>query len=582
MAKIVYLSARKGTQLPFNVRDIERVFSRITPDNITPSPPHIIEAQGVLIGILNPVESLPISGYSVCMGAFFDHLENWWQPGSKIPDGSYALFRADEYTLELITDIVASRTIWYVLTDDWFIASTSQRMIVCFLRSYLANEAVIPWMLSSGTLGPGFSWDKRIHCLGGDTRLILDRRSWHMEVIRKSVVYSPLHLPVEEHQQRLQDAIAETFKYVDQCAGKWVLPLSGGYDSRAILLMMNNRSGLKTVTWGLQSAPTYRYSDAFVAQELAMQMGIENDYFCTDLANEPVEQILSRFIRVGEGRIDHISAYMDGFAVWKWLYEKGCQGVLRGDEAFGCLSVKNDQQLYKNMSLTILTDFANYNHKNFGSATMFQERPVDLEQKHEESREQWRDRVNAEFENPYVFAALSDLKLSYVEIIQPLLSRRIVELVRLLPDDLRTGKCLFKRIVRNMSPHLEFAKYPAIASRSDLFRDQPVFDVINKKLLQCDNQSESVRTLSLFCLEQLQMENQKRKKSDLNPVKAKIFRLIDKIFDRNKHLQLILDPYHFAFRLFLIAEMTDLLNKDANVLDSEKNFHCGFKKELTI
>ncbi len=160
-----------------------------------------------------------------------------------IPDGSYALFRSDENKVELITDIVGSRTIWYVQTEDAFIASTSQRAIVFFLQDFQPNEEAFSWMLSSGTLGPGLSWDKRIHSLEGNARLILDRSSWETEIKKEKVIYEPVDLPDEEHEIRLKKAMEETFDNLSIDFSKWILPLSGGFDSRAILLMLKNRQG---------------------------------------------------------------------------------------------------------------------------------------------------------------------------------------------------------------------------------------------------------------------------------------------------------------------------------------------------
>jgi hypothetical protein len=566
MSKIICLSSKTGNKLPFTHHDIERVFSRLTPDNITPTAPLIIEDRGILVGIFNPVNSLPVKGCSVCLGAFFDRLENWWEPASKVPDGSYALFRADEQTLELVTDIVASRTIWYVQTQDLFIASTSQRAIVSFLQSFEANEATIPWMLSSGTLGPGFAWDRRINCLHGDSCLRLDRRSWKIKIIRTPVVYSPLKLPVQEHEQRLFKAMDKTFEYVDPHAGKWVLPLSGGFDSRAILLMMNNRSGLKSVTWGLKAALNNRQSDAWVARELAKRVGIEHEYLETDLADEPVEQIFKRFLMAGEGRIDHVSGYMDGFAIWKWLFEKGYQGIIRGDEAFGCRAVKNDQQVCRNMNLTILSDYENIKTVNLGFDIKNQKRPETFEKNKNETRDQWRDRVNAEFEIPFMFAALSDLKLSYVEIVQPLLSRRIVEQVRLLPDELRTEKSLFKKLINRMTPKLEFAKYPAIGSRADILQDKPVVDLLCKRLRQFNNKPEYLRILSSLSLDKLERANKAGKKSHRGHTYERINRWLKKISGGNDHQPCMMDPYTLSFRVFVIAEMADILYRDAEVL----------------
>ena len=357
MSKLVYICARNSEKHPFDARDIGQLSILLTPDNIQPRAPFVIEGDGILIGIHNATESLPVSGYSVCLGAFFGEVKDWWRPSGEIPDGTYALFRGDNTCIELVSDIVATRTIWYIKTDDIFIASTSQRAIVYFLQSFQPNPAVYPWMLSSGTLGPGLSWDRRIRCLGPDSRLILDRSLWKYKVIQGKVIFSPSKYSREGQEEQLRETITNVFDSLCVDLRKWILPLSGGYDSRAILMMLKHRPGLKTVTWGQRNALNDTSSDAWVAGTLARHYGIENEYLETDISLEPVVRIFKRFLLAGEGRVDHISGYMDGLAIWKHFYESGTQGILRGDEAFGCAAVQNINQVYKNMSFMVLSDF---------------------------------------------------------------------------------------------------------------------------------------------------------------------------------------------------------------------------------
>ncbi|MBV8515292.1 MAG: hypothetical protein JO260_08325, partial [Acidobacteria bacterium] len=56
--------------------------------------------------------------------------DNLFQVGAARPDGTFALFRADVNQVEVLTDYAASRTIWYLKTDEIFVAATSQRMIL--------------------------------------------------------------------------------------------------------------------------------------------------------------------------------------------------------------------------------------------------------------------------------------------------------------------------------------------------------------------------------------------------------------------------------------------------------------------
>lgn len=58
----------------------------------------------------------------------------------------------------------------------------------------------------------------------------------------------------------------------------------------------------------------------------------------------------------------------------------------------------------------------------------------------------WRDRLWLQFRTPYVTAALDDIKTAYVEIVNPLLCREVVETVQRLPIVLRENKIVFRQI----------------------------------------------------------------------------------------------------------------------------------------
>ncbi|MBK8161639.1 MAG: hypothetical protein IPK65_00355 [Gammaproteobacteria bacterium] len=569
MSKLIYICARAGQGVPYGERDLAAVFERLTPDNLRPRPPRIIAGDGVLIGIFNPVESLPVEGRSVCLGALLDRRADWWRPGAEVPDGSYALFRGEGETLELVSDIVGSRMIWYVQTDEVFIASTSQRAIVCLLGSYEPNEAVYPWMLSSGTLGPGLSWDRRIRCLGPDARLRLDRRAWKVAVEQRPVVFAPEDLPRAEHERRLGEALEATFAGLDLDLKHWVLPLSGGYDSRAILLMLKEQTGLKAVTWGLKSALKDRQSDAWVARELARHFGLAHEYMEIDRSDESAERILARFLTTGEGRTDHIAGYMDGLAIWQRLHESGCRGILRGDEAFGCRVVHSDLDVYRNMSFTVLGDFPNLDAGVLGALSAPQARPEFLRRGSTETREAWRDRVNVLFEMPAVFTALSDLKLAYVEVIHPLLSRRIVEAVRKLPDELRTEKSLFKAVVNRVGPKLRYAKRPAIEAHGNIIGNPVITARIRESLGESARRADRIAALSRYALAFMDSGTQPTPRND-RALPARLLRSVRRRMGLSDTRPPAMDPCRFAFRSYIVSNMHDMLCEDANMLNGRR------------
>ena len=176
MSKAVYICPRNARDSSLIKNTLVGINKRIAPDNISMQPPpKIVESDGIIIGIFNPTE-VTIKNGSVCLGSMIDP-EEWHLPMQRSPDGTYALFRSNRKSIQVLTDVVATRTIWYFLSDSIFVASTSQRAIVSVLGSFEFNKQVIPWILSTGSLGPVHGWDRRIKRLGGDSSIILDRES---------------------------------------------------------------------------------------------------------------------------------------------------------------------------------------------------------------------------------------------------------------------------------------------------------------------------------------------------------------------------------------------------------------------
>jgi asparagine synthetase B (glutamine-hydrolysing) len=558
---------------------MEQVLSRLAPDNLNPRPPRIIEGPGILIGIFNPTDTLSIEGESVCLGTLFGPREDWWRPDAKIPDGSYALFRGDSEALQLVSDIVASRTIWYSQTPNLFIAATSQRAIVSFLQSYEPNEAVYPWMLSSGTLGPALSWDRRIRCLGPDERLRLDRHTWEVRIEQTPVMFAPENLPWAEHERRLREALEATFGRLEVGPGSWVLPLSGGYDSRAILLLLKDRVGLRAVTWGLRSALEDRKSDAWVARELARHFGLAHEYYETDRSREVIETVLKRFLVAGEGRTDRISGYMDGFAIWRRLYESGCQGVLRGDEAFGWVSANGPGEVIHSIGMTRLADFRNLRHT--GLPGMYpQAVPESLSRRDGESLQEWRDRLYQSFRLPLILAALNDVKSPYVEIVNPFLSRGVIAQVRQLPDPWRTDKRLIRRIVDELSPSIAIAERPAIEAPGAILRDPACMALIRNELeegaarwifpdeLHAYLRSRATRSAEAKPVPHSSASHLKSMIKGLLPRRAASMARSTLARMRGKDsAEVDLDVNRLAFRAYLASRMHTLLLQDAAVLN---------------
>jgi hypothetical protein len=467
---------------------VDMLNRNLAPDNIAPRAPTVACADGATVAIFNPSDATRMSGTSACVGVLVGEQQRWHECGAPVPDGTFALLRADAQRAELIADAAGSRTIWYVLTDDELIASTSQRALVALLGTFELNREVLPWMLSSGTLGPTGGWDTRFRQVRPGERVTLDRARWRLFHEVASDAFEP--------DDRGGDRLGELARTVDDACrawsfdpDKWLLTLSGGADSRCLLVMLHQRKGLKSATWGTTSSRSEEGNDAQVARAIADLFGVENRFFPTDLSMVPPDTVIRRFVAAGEGRVARISGYLDGFAIWKTLFDEGVHGVIRGDEAFGSIIVRNPYTVRHTSSLTMLPDyFAPAEVAEFELPA--QSVPPNLERRSNETLATWRDRLYQQFRVPILLAGLTDLKVGYVEIANPLLTRAVLDCVRRLPDDLRTEKRLWKQLVRAQLPDVPFANRIAIESLEDFVAHPAVLQLMIDEL-----DSENARSL---------------------------------------------------------------------------------------
>jgi len=569
VSKLTYVCLRDSQSSPSVKRRLRSLSARLTPDNVPSLATRTIDSNGILISILNPVASIATHDRSVCLGHMFEHQDDWHVPLHAHPDGTYALFRGNDDYVEVLADTVASRTVWYYFDDAVFIASSSQRAIVFLLDRFEPDADVIPWVLSTGTLGPDHAWDRRLRRLEGDSSVTLHRPSWSLSTRTNDVTFSTATATDQEHETRLRQALQDTFATIKLDYSHWALLLSGGFDSRAILCLLNDTAGLRTLTWGLKSSLDEPLNDACVARDLAAAFNLRHDYFETDVSSEPVDKVISRFLVCGEGRVDHISGYMDGLTIWRTLFEHGIHGIIRGDEVFGLsgLPIPSPVATRQHLGLALWSDFSNLKSlEDFGLTE--QAMPQALRQRAGESLETWRDRLYEEYRHPVVLAALSDVKLPYLEILNPLLSRRIVLEVRSQPDHARTDKSLYKSIVRSLSPDIPFAKYPAVQSATDILKSRPFVEFLRDELSSAYAGTVLPRAFIDYVLGQVttldtnQTQKPTRKELIATGVKARLPEWARRTIGSFRS-KVRMDFNTLAFRLYVIVHMNRLLAHDA-------------------
>jgi len=184
-----------------------------------------------------------------------------------------------------------------------------------------------------------------------------------------------------------------------------------------------------------------------------------------------------------------------------------------------------------------------------------------------ESLETWRDRLFQQFRVPFVHGALSDLKLPYVEIISPLLSDSLVFSVRQLPDPLRTGKLLLKRITIAMSPDIPFATAVAIQPLGAILQSPRVVELLRDNLAGNSAGRVLPRELADYIVARVTTQRPAKRRT----VVGRRIRIAAKgwapswIKQLRPHstASLSMDGHRLAFRAFVVSQASRMFAEDA-------------------
>lgn len=442
-----------------------RIAARLAPDNIEVRPTRTLTMPDLSAAIVNPSpEGVYIAESGVMLGAIIGDAGRWCQVGAEPPDGTYALARYSAATVELVSDATASRTLWYALDECRLIASTSQRAVIALLGGPSLNREAVTWLLTTGSLGPDASWDLRVRRLPADARLTLDRRTWQAKLVQRPAIFAPGPGTREEHLARLREAVTWSCAHLDIDTERWLLPLSGGLDSRAILLALA-RCGRqpRCVTWTTHASMRRPLSDARVARVVARRFRAEHRYAFLDSSHEAVGPALQRFVELGEGATDAFAAYIDGCAMWRGMFAEGTYGVIRGDDPLGARRrVASVESARIDADCTLVSDHpADHLIRRLGLAD--QRWPRRLQPRAGEGLTAYRMRLTQQAVIPNVLAPLTEIKCRYLEVANPLLSRRVIAVGRGFPEYLLLYGRGFAGIVdpkTRLIPHARFRSLP--------------------------------------------------------------------------------------------------------------------------
>ncbi|MBN1789463.1 MAG: hypothetical protein JW830_03125 [Bacteroidales bacterium] len=567
MAKLLMIVERNGNGLINSVvKDIDTISRNLIPDNIAGNQTRVIQNGSLAYFVFNPVQTIHVQDTSVCLGHMANIEHEWWLPGSGIPDGTFALFRTNNEVSETISDKLASRTIWYYSDINVFIAATSQRAIIMCLKSFHFNDENIPWMLFSGITGPGLSWDRRIKSLPLNSTLTLNRRTWEINISSKPVIYLDQKQTYQQNLKQFDEILTDVLSRSDLDLNKWILTLSGGYDSRGLLLYLKEKPALRAITWGTASSETTKINDAIISRAITDFYGIPHTYYTTDRSNEKFNIVLGRFLGAGEGRIEHIGAYMDGMKIWSTLFGENYEGVIRGDHTFGYRKLLNYNEVINSLSIKTIQSFGNTSE--FNSFGLPEQRLPDYFTRNEgESFCSWRDRLFTVFRIPAFMAALNDIKLSYTEVYSPFMTSRVVDFIRSLPDDLRTNKKLLKDLIKKKSPDIPFTKYEAILTHSRVVQEFEIARFLKEEITGIAANSILPNRLLNHIADRILLNPDKLMKRSAwiltyqkirNSMPSRVKFLIKKSVPKPG-----LDFNLLAFRALIIHRMNALLSKDS-------------------
>lgn len=418
--------------------------------NIRPVVAHPITVHtgsGMTIGMLGPTG--PNAGYEVAGG-----LEDPRGLSVRLP-GLELHVQTD--SLRAQADAIGSRTLWFCRDGERVLLSTSQRALIALLGSFQLAQEAVGWFMVSGCAGPSLSWDARIRALAPAATLTVSKQRRVPDVVIHNPSFETTALGSEQRAGRLLGAIRAATEDLPR-GPEVALSLSGGLDSRVLLSLVPERRSLRCFSWGSPDALDVAGTDAFVARQVAERLGAP--FHFVPLVSVAVESVLDEYVAASEARVDHVGGYVDGMALWRALVtEHGVKIMLRGDEAFGWLPVLTESDVRRSVGAPELRDFGNRSwllRAGFGDLTL-PTLPPHLLRQRRESLATWRDRLYQQYRGPSILAALSAIKASYVETINPFTHDRVLSEVRGLPDRDRTDKRLFRRLARE---HLDPTRVP--------------------------------------------------------------------------------------------------------------------------
>ncbi|MFO1207624.1 MAG: asparagine synthase-related protein [Amaricoccus sp.] len=541
------------------------VLQELTPERLRSSAAlDVRDGAGHVQGTVNLPGHYPRRDLSLCQGKLYDSEETWWEPGTRAPDGSFAILREDADRFEAVSDPAGSRMLWYLHDDHMFVVSNSERAITMYTGRFALNRSVVPWVVSTGTRGLGASYNAHLRLLPPAAVASLDKASWQLQVAAEEIRFVETPGSREERLADLDEALAGTFaNFGAEDSAHAVISLSGGCDSRALAAYLGRdaAAGWRSYSIGSAKAIAMPGSDASIAARVAAALGLRHRTIVTDPGTGDIGELARRFVISGEGRHDGLIRLDSGSELQRMSME-GVAAIVRGDEGFGWKPVApTGLSVRMSMDLLLCGDIANLKPHLAAFGLDGHELPEELRRAPGESIETWRDRLYQRYRIPTLLAALTEHKAITFDTINPLLSRRALKLTRSLPDTLRTDKALFRELVGKIGPDVPFAGRDGAPSRMQNTRHPEVLRAVRRTL--ASPACEGLFGPGLARWLRAEIHPARYHWTRMGQVLGRVQRRYLKQPRGNDTVHL--DPLRLAFRLFVATTMVEQLEADAGL-----------------
>ncbi|WP_289054500.1 hypothetical protein [Carboxylicivirga marina] len=508
------------------------------------------------------------------IGQVFNESDSYKRVNGQYPDGSYSLIRFDKDELEFFCDRFCSRTLWYYYDDEVVVVSNSQRAIVAIKGEFELNKKVISWFLSSGTQGPFLSWDKNVKMVMHSQALVFDFKQWR--IAAKNIKYDyeadNKYQSKKEFEANFKSTVSQyLLKSLDNYKPEQVvLPISGGYDSRLLLALLQKdkiAEDISVVNWGTKISGVLndKVASKIVAQDY------NANYIDKELPSEVnnIKDFLENYIQLGDCRIDDFNAFTDNFKIWHELFESGVKILIRGDIPYTVGLDLNTLMARSHIGINLFKDYSNYNDYDFGGLLHQQDDIGAIDKGSSETLIEWRDRLYVEYRVPIVVSAFSDLINAFVENRSPMMLGQIFRNYTSQKNSTKGDKKHIVRICKEIDiSKLRYNAVPSIPGREEIFYNSQGIQFLKEYLKNIDK--DSCVECSLIKSVLIKMDNIVLPKTQ-SSVKKKIISCLSnnlpvviksKLKSKRK---LFLSPVTLAYRIVMIDMAVKMYKKDSKL-----------------